>query len=91
LGEIVMAIYTRWGSVVTLVRPITTAEEVEKLDRRKADKHDAERLEYGMYAAARVENDLPDKELLVDLGMLRADDGISEINRAARAVGCDPK
>jgi len=84
-----MAIYTRFGNEVVLLRPVTTTAEVQKLDKRSFDLHDLERLKYGMYAVAKfIDGDV---EMLVDLGMLRADDGIVEINRSARAVGCNPK
>lgn len=84
-----MAIYTRFGSVVTLVRPVTTLQEVENLENRKADDHDKQRLHYGMYVLGHCD-ELPDNRLM-DLTMLRADDGIREIHTAARAIGCDPR
>lgn len=84
-----MAIYTRFGSVVTLIRPVTTAAEAAKLENRKPDAHDESRLEYGMYAVGKIEGS--DEERLFDLGMLRADDGIREINDTAEAVGCHPR
>lgn len=82
-------IYTRFGSLVTLVRPVTTEAEVEKITHTKSDAGDRDRLAYGMYAVATIEGF--EGERLVDLGILRADDGISEINKAARGVGCNPK
>ena len=85
-----MTIYTRhFGLPVKLTRPITTEREVERIEGRDADEHDRRRLSYGMYAAGKIEGD--DTERMFDLGMLRADGGISEINTAARAVGCNPK
>lgn len=82
-------IYSRFGTQVRLTRPITTTAEVQKLDKRSTDTQDLQRLEYGMYAA--VVYDGEETEHLFDLGMLRAEGGIREINEAARAVGCDPK
>lgn len=73
-------IYSRFGGVVTLLRPVTTTDEVELLTHEPADDHDVDRLAYGMYA-----------ERLLDLAMLRADNGINEINDTAKAVGCEPR
>lgn len=82
-------IYSRFGTPVKLLRPVTTAAEVKRLENRKPDAHDAERMKYGMYVAGSFDDDATER--LFDLGLLRADDGIAEINKAARAVGCDPK
>lgn len=82
-------IYSRFGEEVTLVRPVTTMAEVQKLDKRSSDLHDVQRIEYGMYVVGILKGD--DVERLFDLGMLRADGGIQEINEAARAVGGNPK
>ena len=85
-----MAVYSRFGSVVKLVRPVTTRTEVAVIEDRDWDDHDEERLKLGMYAAGYLEDD-PDNERLFDLALLRADDGIREINAEAKAIGCDVK
>jgi hypothetical protein len=88
-----MAIYTRFGTPVRLVRPVTTLREVQKIENRVPDQHDSQRIDLGMYCIGRLidEGAETQEDRLFDLGLLRADDGIAEINKAARAVGCNPK
>ena len=82
-----MAIYSRGGTEVKIVRPVTTLDEVAKLENRETDAHDIERLAYRQYCIVRYSDD--GREAMADLAMLRANDGIAEIHKAARAVGCD--
>lgn len=81
-------IYTRFGDPVKLIRPATDAD-IRQLSNRRPDKHDRQRMSYGMYAIGVYPDS--EEEILLDLGLLRADDGIREINKAARDAGCDPK
>lgn len=82
-----MAIYSRCGSEVEIKRPVTTLDDVAKLESRKTDEHDKQRLSMGQYVVVAYRDD--GREVLADLAMLRADDGIVEIHKAARAVGCN--
>ena len=81
-----MAIYSRGGSAVTIKRPITSIVEVAELEKRRPDKHDKERLALNQYAVVEYADD--GREVMADLAMLLADEGIREIHTAARAVGC---
>lgn len=83
-----MTIYSRFGGEIKLLRPVESVEEAARLEGRKPDKHDEDRMAFGMYAVGRFADE--EIERLFDLGMLKADDGIAEINDAARAVGCNP-
>jgi len=78
-----VAIYGRWGSVVTIVRE-GTLEDVRKLDQRKPDKQDKQAQEAGSYVVVRFEDGM---EQLYHLGFLRADDGFAEVVRGMRAAG----
>lgn len=72
-----MAIYGRCGQAVKIVR-LATLADVTKLDYRKPDKHDRERVKFQMYVV--VEDD--GIERLYDFVYLRADGGAKEIDKA---------
>jgi hypothetical protein len=76
-----MSIYGRCGQEVKILRMAALAD-VKKLDNRKADKHDKERIKLGMYIV--VEDD--GKERLYDYCYLRADGACHEIDKAIEAI-----
>jgi hypothetical protein len=96
-----MAIYTRFGDGLELVR-LATIEDVTTFERRKPDKEDRERTRDGWRAVARYTggpslgsrkeetNGCGDenvgKEVLVDAAYVRATDGWREISKAFQAL-----
>lgn len=77
-----MAIFSRFGSELTLVREATAAD-VKRLDRRAFDEQDKSRIAYGMLWVCKLDSG---EEMLADAAHLRADDGIAEINRARKSI-----
>lgn len=75
-----MAIYGRFGDPVEILR-IATKDDVEILDGRKFDKHDADRLRYDALVVIRQDTGV---ERLYDTAFLKADDGAVEIATAVR-------
>ena len=78
-----MAIYSRFGSPVTIVRA-AVIEDVKKYDNRRPDKRDRSRVEDGGYLIARHID--TGKEYLTDIAFLRADGGLGEIVDAIEAL-----
>lgn len=76
-----MAIYGRFGAKVTILRKAVLAD-VQKLDNRKPDKQDKERIELGMLLVV----DLQGAERLYDYVYLRADGACQEIDAAITAT-----
>lgn len=82
-------IYTRFGDPIKLLRPASEDDVRRHRGDGTVDDHDRQRLEYGMLAFGIYPDS--DEERIFDLGALKADNGIVEIHKAARAVGCDPR
>lgn len=85
-----MALYTRFGDKIELVR-VATLGDVKTFERRKVDRADRERTKEGWRAVARyvdIESGVgrDKKEILVDAGYLKADDGSKEITAAFDAL-----
>lgn len=76
-------IFSRFGAEVEIVR-VGSAEDVEKLDRRKPDAHDFERIANDCYLVVRTKDD--GKERVSDVAYLRADGGLREIMDAVAAT-----
>lgn len=79
-----MAIYGRFGGVVTVLRR-AVLEDVQKYDGRKADKTDRTYLEQGSYVLVQ-EQDGDKKIRLYHSAYLRADAGIGEITLAIEDI-----
>jgi hypothetical protein len=72
-----MALVTRFGDQVVLVREATAAD-IKTFERRKVDKTDRDRLSDHMIFVARYANEQK-KDFTVDLAFLRATNGWAEI------------
>ena len=85
-----MTLFTRFGDRIELVRAASLAD-VKAYEKRKADKIDRERTRDGWRAIAKYCDIISgvgkdEKEILVDAGYLRADDGWREISKAFEAL-----
>lgn len=79
-------IYGRTGNEVKILR-LAKLEDVPKLDNRKADKQDRERIKINYLVIVECFA----KERLYDLAFLRADGGIKEIaDEVQRVTGVRP-
>ncbi len=76
-----MAIYGRFGAEVKILRKAVLSD-VEKLDNRKPDKQDRDRIKLGMLLVV----DLQGTERLYDYVYLRADGACQEIDAAIAAT-----
>lgn len=70
-----MAIYSRFGDVVTIER-MGKIEDVREYDRRRPDKYDRHNVSIGNYVIIKFSNG---KLQLASISYLRADDGFKEI------------
>jgi len=82
-----MAIYGRFGCTVTILRK-AVLEDVKKLDKRKPDQHDRERIKLGMYLVVKLNDGTTEDsaERLYEYCYLRADGGVKEIDAAIAAL-----
>lgn len=78
-----MAIYGRFGAVVTIVRRAVLAD-VQKYDKRRPDKTDKAAIASGSYVIVRDAD--TGTERLYHQAYLRADDGQREISAAIEAA-----
>lgn len=77
-----MAIYSRFGEVITIERYATLAD-VTRLDRRKPDAQDRKAVKSKSYVIVRFADG---SEQLYHLAFLRADGALPEIMNAVRAA-----
>jgi len=74
-----MAIYDRWGTGLKILN-VATADDVERLEKRKLDAYDRTALRERTYVVARDENALGSHtDRIFHLMYLRADGGLAEI------------
>ena len=81
--EVEMALFTRFGSEIVLVRRAALAD-VKTFENRRVDKTDKQRTEEGWRAVAKYVDD--SKEILVDASFMRADGGWAEVSAAFEAL-----
>jgi hypothetical protein len=81
-------IYGRFGDEIEIVR-VAVLADVKRLDKRKPDKHDKQRVADGCYIVTRsksADDPFGGDERLHDICYMRADGGFKEITEAIRRL-----